>query len=118
MSAYELSGSDRVMIRRALVLYAQHFMSQKVQHVRAGNADDAKFDQARIDAIDALGNRLRLSDSASVVAAACLEPDPYETIRRLCAALRAEVEIDSRPRTQDEANAVRHQTLNLLKEIS
>lgn len=84
----ELSGGERVLIRRALVLYAQQWMAEKVKHRKAGDSYNADYDQARIDACDRVADKLRLSGQPSAVSAAPAEQDPYVEVQRLRKALR------------------------------
>ena len=56
--SYELGEGERILIRRALADHAQHWTEQLRQHKAAGNAYDADFDKARLEAIARLSDKI------------------------------------------------------------
>lgn len=55
---YGLNEGERIMIRRALALYAQHFTEQLRQHKVAGDAYNSEYDQQRLTAINELSDKI------------------------------------------------------------
>lgn len=56
--SYSLNEGERIMIRRALALYAQHFTEQLRQHKTTGDSYNAHFDEERLSAINALSDKI------------------------------------------------------------
>ena len=55
---YDLNEGERIMIRRALVLYGRHFEAQRGLHRRAGDAVNLQFDEDRLGAINNLSEKI------------------------------------------------------------
>lgn len=55
---FDLGSGERIMIRRALTMYAGHFMAQKRLHVAQDDAYNAAYDQARIEAAERFSDRI------------------------------------------------------------
>lgn len=55
---YGLNEGERVMIRRALAMYGQHFLAEQRKHLAAKDSYNADMDKARIAAADKLADKI------------------------------------------------------------
>lgn len=55
---FDLGSGERIMIRRALTLYARHFQQQQAIHKAAGDDYNVAYDKARVESIGLLSNRI------------------------------------------------------------